>query len=215
MPNINVWSKVAVAVQSALSAAQVISAISKANPGVVTYVGADPANGDYVLLTVEGMHQVNDRVFRVANVNAGGNTFELEGENTTDFDTFGSGEFEIVTFGTTLATLVDIAASGGEFAFEDTSTIHSDEMTQIPVASQPMAYNFSSLWDPADSGMAALKSASDARSPRCVRFTFTTGAKLVFNGYVACKNAPTGAARAKAVTPVVFTLNKSPTAYAS
>lgn len=215
MPTVNVWSKVAVAVQSALSASQVISGITLANPGVATYVGADPANGDYVLITAAGMHQVNDRVFRVANVNGAGNTFELEGESTLLYDAFTSGGFEIVTFGTTISTFVDIAASGGDFEFEDTSTIHTNDSTQIPVRSTPLTYTFSSLWDPSDAGMSALKAASDAVAERCVRFTFSSGAKLAFNGYVACKNAPTGAARTKAVTPCTFTLKGSPTSYST
>ena len=68
----------------------------------------DPVNGDFVVLTVVGMHQVNGRVFRVANVNGAGNTFELEGENTTAYDTFTSGTAEVITFGTTAATFTGV-----------------------------------------------------------------------------------------------------------
>ena len=63
------WSNVGVDVQTALGSAITISAISKASTGVVSYTGTDPTNGDYVLIAANGMTQVNDRIFRVANVN--------------------------------------------------------------------------------------------------------------------------------------------------
>src|SRR5262245_8857988 len=82
MANPVLWTGVSMDMQSALSAAQDISSITAANPPVLTYVGADPTNGNFVLLAgVTTMREVNERVFRAANVNAGGNTLELEGEN--------------------------------------------------------------------------------------------------------------------------------------
>ena len=73
--------------------AQNITAITKANPAVVTYSGSDTyANGDRVAITgVLGMGQVNNREFTVANVNTGANTFELSGVNSTGYDTYTSG----------------------------------------------------------------------------------------------------------------------------
>ena len=73
--------------------AQNITAITKANPAVVTYSGADTyANGDKVAITgVVGMGQVNNREFTVANVNTGANTFELSGVDSTNYDTYTSG----------------------------------------------------------------------------------------------------------------------------
>lgn len=73
--------------------AQNITGITKANPGVVTYSGSDTyANGDRVLISgVVGMTEVNNREFIVANVNAGANTFELSGVNTSAYTTYSSG----------------------------------------------------------------------------------------------------------------------------
>lgn len=83
---------------------QAITAITKANPAVVTYTGADTfANGDSVAISgVAGMTQVNNRQFTVANVNTGANTFELSGVNSSSYDTYTSGGiieeiYEIVT----------------------------------------------------------------------------------------------------------------------
>lgn len=61
-----------------LSAAQNITGITQANPGVLTYSGADPANGSWVYLTgILGMTQLNGRYVKVTDVNTGANTFEI------------------------------------------------------------------------------------------------------------------------------------------
>jgi hypothetical protein len=72
---------------------QNITGITKANPAVVTYSGADTyANGDRVWIDgVVGMTEVNGREFTVANVNTGANTFELSGVNSTAYTTYTSG----------------------------------------------------------------------------------------------------------------------------
>lgn len=76
-----------------LLTAQNITGITQANPAVVTYSGADTyANGDEVEISgVLGMTQVNGRRFTVANVNAGANTFELSGVNSTGYTAYSSG----------------------------------------------------------------------------------------------------------------------------
>lgn len=211
MPNVSKWSNVAVAIQSALDAADTISAISKANPGVVTATAHGLSNGDYVKLTVQGMHQVDGRVFRVAGQTA--NTFELEGENTTDYETFTSGTAEKITFGTSMTTATGLQASGGDFDFIDVTTIHDNTRKQIPGLASPAVYTFENLWDPADAALAALKAASDNQAQRAVRFSFSGGQKVLFNGYVGCTFLPTGNAQDKVVTQVVITMFGRPTVY--
>ena len=213
MANVSLWSNVQVAVQSAIGAAQVVSGITKANPGVATYVGTDPANGDYFYLTSQGMTQVDGRVFRVANVNTGGNTLELEDENTTSYDTFSSGNLYPLTFGTTLATATSVSGTGGDFDFIDTTTIHSAVKSQIPGAANPATYTFENIWDVADAGLIALKAASQLKALRAIRFTFSNGQKLVFMGYVGASLLPVGQAQDKVTTSVVITMFGAPTVY--
>lgn len=215
MANVSLWSKVAIAVQSALAAALTITAISKASPGVVTYTGTDPSNGDYVLLAVQGMSQLDARVLRVANVNGGANTFELEGEDTTDYDTFSSGTAEVITFGTSLATATGLQASGGDFDMIDITTIHDSVKKQIPGAASPATYTFDSIWDVGDAGLVALKAAADNKAQRAVKFTFANDYKVVFTGYIGCTLLPTGSAQDKVSTPIVVTMFGRPTVYSS
>lgn len=214
MANAKKWSNVQVAVQSALASAVTISAISKANPGVVTYSGTDPTEGDYVVLTANGMYQVDGRVFRLGTVDSGANTAQLESEDTSLYETFTSGTFEKITFGTSLTTLVNLTAQGGEPSFIPTTTIHDNVARQIPGIPSPITFAFEAIWDPSDAGLIALKAASDAAAKRAFRFTFADGAKLVFNGYVSCPNLPVGQAQGLVTTNVTITLDGRPTVYA-
>lgn len=214
MATVRKWSNVSVAMQSALGSALTISAITKAATGVATSTAHGLSNGSYVFLLVQGMYQLDNKVVRVANVTA--NTFELEGVNTTSFDTFSTGTAQAVTFGTTITTATDINASGGDFDFIDTTTIHGNVKTQIPGLANPSNFTFNNLWDVADPGLVAMKSASDSQGQRAFRFTFGTGGQvMLFAGYVGATLLPTGQAQDKVVTPATITMFGTPTYYAS
>ncbi len=213
-------SNVAVAMQSALAAAKTITAITKAAPGVVTATAHGYSNGDYVFLEVQGMSQVNGRVFRVATIAT--DTFQLEdvtggtGIDTTLFDTFSSGTAKKITFGTSITTAATINVTGGDFDFIDTTTIHSNQKSQIPGAANPISISMDQLWDIADAGQIALKAASDTQAQRAFKFTFGTGGPImVFVGYVGFTGAPTGAAQDKITSPATVTAFGSPTYYSA
>lgn len=213
MPTVSKWANVQVSIQSALGTAKTISGISKASTGVATSTAHGFANGDYVLLSVQGMWQVDNRVFRAANVTA--NTFELEGENTLLYDTFSSGSAQVITFGTTMTTATGLTASGGDFDFIDITTIHDNVKKQIPGLASAATYSFENLWDPSDSALIAMKSASDNQAQRCIRFTFSGSQKVLFNGYIGATLLPAGSAQDKVVTQSVVTMFGRPTIYAS
>lgn len=211
MADVTTWTGVTVAIQSALGSAVAISAITKANPGEVTHASGAQTDGGYVLLDVEGMTQVDGRVFRVDNPTS--NTLELEGEDTSGYSTFSSGSLQAITFGTNMTTATGLSASGGEPNFIDVTTIHDTIQKQVPGNSSAAVYSFESLWDPGDTGLLALKAAADASSPRAIRFTFSNGKIVVFNGYVACTLLPTGNAGDKVTTNVTITMFGRPTVY--
>lgn len=80
-----------------LDAAQNITGVTQASPGVLTYSGADPSNGTVMYLaSIGGMAGLNGRFVTVAAVNAGANTFQLtdlagEPIDTSDLDAYTSG----------------------------------------------------------------------------------------------------------------------------
>ena len=68
---------------------KVITAITRANPAVVTSASHGFSNGDHVWInSVGGMTRLNGRRFVVANQTT--NTFELTGENSTSYDAYAS-----------------------------------------------------------------------------------------------------------------------------
>jgi len=92
-------------------AAQAITAVTKANPAVVTYSGADNyANGDPIFITsVIGMTELNGNEYVVANVNTGANTFELAGVDSTAYTTYDSaGTVAVITQVTTPFASADL-----------------------------------------------------------------------------------------------------------
>jgi hypothetical protein len=200
--------------QSALLTADTITAITKANPGVVTSAAHGMANGAYVVMTVNGMWQLNGKVVRVANTTA--STWEIEGIDTTLYDTFASGSSQEITFGTSITSATTMTAAGGDFAFIDVTTIHTNQKAQIPGLANPQTFTFENLWDVADAAQIAMKAASDQQAQRAFKFTFGTGGPIVaFTGYVGYTLAPTGNAQDKVTSPAVITAFGTLSSYAS
>jgi hypothetical protein len=208
------WANVAVAMQSALAATKTITAITLASPAVVTSTAHGYANGSYVLLSIQGMSQLDNKVVRVANQTA--NTFECEGIDSTLFTAFSSGTAALITFGTTITSATSMSATGGDFDFIDTTTIHSNVKSQIPGLANPLSYTFDNLWDITDVAQIAMKAATDTQAQRAFRFTFGTGGPIMlFSGYVGYTGAPTGNAQDKVTASAVITAFGTPTYYSA
>jgi hypothetical protein len=160
------------------------------------------------------MRQLDDKVVRVANVTSG--TFELEGVDTTLFDTFTSGTAQALTYGTAVTTATTISASGGDFDFIDSTTIHDNSKKQIPGLPSAISFSMDHIWDASDAGLTAMKAASDSQSKRAFKFQFGSGGKILcFNGFVGCTMLPGGQAQGLVSTKSVVTMNSTPTYYAS
>lgn len=210
---INVWSKVAIAVQTVLGAAKTITAISKASPAVVTATH-DFIVGDIVLLKITGMRQLDYAVKRVSAVSTTV-SFTLEGVDSTLFDTFVSGTAEKVTFGAQAATFQDVSGSGGDAQPIVISTVHDDQDFEIPGNRSPFNFSMGSLWDVADPALLALAAFDSVKGIACISFTFATGAKMYFAAYPSASLAPGGAAGQPVTTPVTLRLRGRLTPYAA
>lgn len=214
MANATIWKNVAVSMESAKASSKTITGITKANPGVATSTAHGYSDGDILYLSITGMHQLNEKVVRVDSSTT--DTYELEGVDTTDFDTFVSGTSEKVTLGTTVSTAIDISASGGDFNMIDTTTIHDNARREQPGLPNAVSFNMGHLWDVTDAGQIAMKAASDIQAKKAFKFQFGTGGKLIyFAGYVGFSGLPGGSAQDKVTTQGVITINGTPTYYSS
>lgn len=201
------WTNQAVLMQSAIGPAIAITSISKASPGVVATAGALPANGTYVVLFVNGMTQVNNRVFKVAG--SGGGAFNI-GVDTTQFSNFTGGTFRVVTLGLGFNSLRDINSSGGDPVFEDTTTIHDPEDTQAIVSSSPLQFTATADWDPADATLIALNQAFILRADRAYSFRDPDNSEYLFYATVSAPLNPTVSGKKK-VTPIAWALKAAGT----
>lgn len=207
------WSKVQVKVGATHATALVVTGITKANPAVVTYTGTDPTNGDFVIMDCAGMVELKNRVFRVANVSGGGNTFELEGEDSTAYSTFISGTATPVATFQSMTTVQDITASGGDPEFADVTTIHDQIRRRVPTVFSPSSYQFGCIFDPADAAMQRLVAITKTRTPEAIVFTFSDGAQFSFYAYAAASGTPTGSAQEVVKTNVSLESQGLPNVY--
>lgn len=210
------WTNVGVDVQTALAAAIPISAISKATTGVATYTGAiAPSVGDYVVLTANGMSEVNDRIFRVANVLTGPKTFELEGEDTTAYGTFTSGSIQVITFGASMGIAQTINVSGGDPEYADTTTIHDQIRKRAPVVVSPLSLSMDALFDLTDPAFVELNKAYKSKTKRAIRLRFGTGAKMLLTGFASAAGVPTGQAQGVVQMKLGIEAQNTPSIYSS
>ena len=198
---------------SAIASAQTITAFTNADPGVATCTGHGYDDGDYVLLEVEGMSEVNGRVFRI--VNKATDTFQIEdfdgnGIDTTDFGTFVSGTVKEITFGTSVGTVQNLSASGGDANFVDKTTIHDSIQKQIPGPASAISYTLDNIWDVSDTALNAMKTASELKAQRAFKFTFSDGQIMVFNGYVTATLVPGGSAQDLVTTSATVSMDGLP-----
>jgi Flp pilus assembly protein TadG len=100
----------------AAGSAHNITGITRANPAVVTSANHGFDNGDTVYIrNVSGMTQVNNRVFVVANRST--NTFQLEGVNSSTYNSYSSGG--IVTECRNVTCSVEVTASSHDYEVND------------------------------------------------------------------------------------------------
>lgn len=206
------WSNVTVEVQSTLGSSVTISGITKASPGVVTTSTSHSlTTGDVVVMSVDGMAQLNGRAFRVTVLTA--TTFEIEDEDTTDYNTFVSGTLKEVSAWSSMTTATGINVSGGDPEFADITTIHDTIRKQVPTVVSPLQISIDSLFDPADAALTKLRNATQTKTTRVCRFTFSSGSVMVFNAYVSAVGVPTGTAQQSVTTPVSLSVQGLPKVY--
>jgi hypothetical protein len=215
MSALNKWVKVQAAI-GALGTAVPLNSVSKANPGVAAYTGTDPNTGDLLAFTdIVGMYQIDNRVIRASGVDGTGNTFNLEGQDTTLYDTFVSGNFQPITWGSNFTTVIDFGAGGGEFDTLDATTAHDALRKVLPNMGAAPVFNMVSQWKPDDAALAAALAASEAQSLVALRVVFATGYRFALLGYFGTILLPTGATGQLVQTPVLFTGAARQTNYAT
>lgn len=202
------WSNVRIAMQTALAAAVTVTAITAGTTATVTAEAHGFSNGDYILLTTNGMQEMNNTVHRVSASST--DSFVLEGQDTTGFEAFISGTARKITFGASFGTITQLSSSGGDFGQLDTTTIHVARGSQIPGVANALSYTLESFWDISDAALKECREASIRQEQRAYLFTFASGQKMAFAGYVGYSGAPQGQAQQIITSPLVLTVQGEP-----
>jgi hypothetical protein len=146
-----------------LKTGQDITAISQAAEGVLTYVGADPANGTWFYISgVLGMIELNGRYVVVSDVDTGANTFKLKDLRGNYIDTTG------MTAYTSAGTIAEVYEISSPYLEADLFDIHYVQSADILTLVHPS-------YEPAE----------------LVRTTATTFTRTVIS-FVPSISAPTG-----------------------
>lgn len=205
--------------ESVRAAAKTISAITKAAPGVVTSTGHSYANGDVVYLDVQGMIEVNKRLFKVVNVAT--DTFQLAdvngstGIDTTNFGAFSSGTAKKITLGTTINGCQDFNFAGGDIKIADSTTVSDLQDTQVVTGANAMSADMTMQWDPSDAAQQAMLAAYTTRAEKCFKVLWPDGAFVLFAGTVGYTGAPGGGKGNVTTSPAKVTMSGSITNYAA
>lgn len=196
--------------ESAIAAAKTISAITKAAPGVFSSTAHGFANGDMILLEVQGMVELNGRLFKVVSVAA--DTFQVAGVDgttgldTTLYSTFSSGTAKKLTLGTTITGVQDFSFSGGDIKTVDTTTVNDVVDTQIVVGASAQAADMTMQWDPSSAAQQAMIAAFQTRANKGFKVVWPDGAWTAWYGTVGYTGAPGGGKQGVTTSPAKITM---------
>ena len=196
--------------ESAIAAAKTITAITKAAPGVFSSTAHGFANGDLILLEIQGMVELHGSLVKVVSVAT--DTFQVAGVDgstgldTTLFSTFSSGTAKKLTLGTSITGVQDFSFSGGEIKTEDTTTVNDIIDTQIVVGATAQAAEMTMQWDPGSAAQKAMLDAFRTRANKGFRCVWPDGAHVCWYGTVGYTGAPGGGKGAITTSPAKITM---------
>lgn len=205
--------------ESAIAAEKVISGITNAAPGVVSSTAHGYSNGDIILLDVQGMVEVHNRLFKVVSMLT--DSFRLAdidgttGIDTTNFSIFASGTAQKLTLGTGITGVQDFNITGGDIKTTDTTTVHDTVDTQIVTGASPLSYDMTMQWDPGSAAQQAMRTAFDTRANKAFKVLWPDGAFILFYGTVGYTMAPGGGKQGVTTAPAKIAMLGAHTNYAA
>lgn len=178
-------------VQKTLGSPVTVTGISNDNPAVVSFSGAAPANGDYIILAdnLEGMQRLAGQAGRVASlVSPSPSSFELENIDSSNVDIYGeftdASSFKKITAWSTLAQSTSLEAASASVNKLD-STVLLDSIKQfIPGQSDVPDLTVNLFSDPLLEASLIIAAAADVGGILTFRCTLQNGSKRLFRGYV-------------------------------
>lgn len=174
--------KVKVEIGSTEGAAKTVTAVTLANPGVVSSTAHALANGSVGYFdAVVGMDEIDGQPARVADQTT--DAFDAEGVDTTDFSAFTSGQFVPVTAWSTLSQSTEYQLGGGAGTVEDSTVLldSKDKQEMITQGVESVTINVRALTED-NAAMAKIRSVAKQVGYLVFRITLHDGAQRIFRG---------------------------------
>lgn len=216
---VNTNSGLKLYMESAIAAAKTISAATNADPGVFSSTAHGFIDGDPILLEVQGMTEVNGRLFICEQISV--DTFSLRDiDGTTSIDTtafgvFTSGSAKKITLGTSITGVQDFNSAGGDIKTTPTTTVNDTVDTEIVVGATAQSFDLVMQWDPSNAAQQAMRTAFDTRANKGFKILWPNGAFILFYGTVGYTGAPGGGNQGVTTSPAKISLLGPLTQYAA
>lgn len=176
---------------STYGSAITVSAITNANPAVVTATAHGLANGDIIELT-SGWTPINGRLFRIANSDT--NTFELEGVDSTDTVRYpaagGAGTCRKITAFVRVTQVLNTSTSGGEQQFYDFAFLEDTDQRRLPTTRSAQSMNLEVADDSTQAFVSVADELDDTRRVAGMRMNLAGGDIILYNGYASFSKTP-------------------------
>jgi hypothetical protein len=166
-------------------AEKTVSAITAANPGVLTSAAHGLHDGTVAYVKdVEGMTPLDGQAFRLSGVGSPqGNNITLEGIDTSSFPAFTSGKMVAVTAWRTLSQSTQYQLGGGAAKTEDVTTLidTTEQLETVQLAAETVTIDVRSLEED-NEAMTKIRSVARASGRLVFRITLAGGAQRIFRG---------------------------------
>lgn len=162
-----------------------ITNITLASPPVASYTGADPADGDYVVITApSGMIGMDGVVARVSGLDASANTFILEGDglDTSTFPAWDAGSFVTVTDWVLAADVKEIQFADSAADKIDITRLMDRRKREKWGRKPAIEVTLPCLLLPDSPSLGIVRAAEAAGHQIAVRIDAKTGHKIAFAG---------------------------------
>lgn len=205
------------ALATSYAAADTVTAVTNANPGVATTAAPHGiADGAFIEVT-SGWSKLNNRIVRADN--AVGTSITYEGIDTSNTQTYpagsGIGSIREITNWTQVSQILECTTSGGDMQFVTYSFLEQDFESQLPTQSSPMSIEMTIADDDTLPGFLALKAVAETRNLVGLRATLPNGSLILFNGYVSFNETPTMTKGQVMGVKATFNLQGRPVRYAA
>lgn len=166
-------------------AAKIVSAISLANPAVVSSTAHALANGSVGYFDgLVGMTQIDGQAVRVdLNGSPSTNDFLAETIDSLLFEEFTSGNFIPITAWATLSQSTQYQLGGGAAKTEDASTLLDtiEKLETLKLAAETVTIDVRSLTED-NQALAKIRAVARAAGKLVFRITLSDGAQRIFRG---------------------------------